>query len=807
MTPGHLERGLLLAACLLAVPVTIEAAEAAAPSPTFQGSVSAKLQVPRRIAVTSEGKFVVADGRGGLHLLTKRGDRVATLHQNARGVAAGAGKIFVATKDVRLVTLDDRTGRALGSFSLGFGEAPAGIACDAERSLVWMAYRTGILEARRGDGTVARRVNVRGRLIDVAMDDAAGIVWVVRDTAGATGMIFGFDAATGAQVKVIGDQNGPVALPGALAVGAEGRLYVSDFFAGTVAALSESGQVLQTLNVGTQAAGIAFMANGDLLLSNLLKNRLDRYGDGAALPVCEGDSDCDGLSDAWETAHGLDANKADDALLDSDGDGLTSVEELAAGTDPTKSDTDGDGYADGAELASGYDPNDPADHRAAVVAGAVGEYAPGIVPLSVAVKVGDANGCLPVWKQTGGAPVVLRGSDGFAPTFVARKAGAYRFAVAANCGGVMTDAVEVGAKVLNLAPIADAPRALVVEAGRSVRLDAGRSSDANGERLVFEWTQVGGAAVTGGSRNGALVVRPGTVGSYGFKVTASDGSLAAEAESHLVALGAAPVPVAAAASPLVGAVGQVTLLDASGSYRAPGASFAWQQVAGPRGALVNAGEPVAKFAPSVAGRYAFQVTVRQDGVSSPPATVELFVGDGTASLPVAVAAAPAVAPVGAAVTLDGSASASATGFSWRQVSGPAAGLGSPSSPAATAYLFAPGAYEFELTVRDGEVEGVPARVRIEAQQDGRANPVATVAAPEKAMVGERVVLDGSQSTGAQTYRWTQLAGPWVALDGKAVEDFRPQAAGTYVFELEVDDGRVRSAPTRVSVIVSEGMEG
>jgi hypothetical protein len=46
------------------------------------------------------------------------------------------------------------------------------------------------------------------------------------------------------------------------------------------------------------------------------------------------DRDGDGLPDEWEFAHGFSATNADDAILDSDGDGATNAEEYLAGTDP-----------------------------------------------------------------------------------------------------------------------------------------------------------------------------------------------------------------------------------------------------------------------------------------------------------------------------------------------------------------------------------------------------------------------------------------------------------------------------------------
>jgi hypothetical protein len=141
-------------------------------------------------------------------------------------------------------------------------------------------------------------------------------------------------------------------------------------------------------------------------------------------------------------------------------------------------------------------------------------------------------------------------------------------------------------------------------------------------------------------------------------------------------------------------------------------------------------------------------------------------------------------------------------YSWRQTAGPAAGLGAADRPLAAAYLFAPGSYEFELTVKDGAGIGLPRRVRVEARQGGRAIPLARVAAPATAAVGQTVVLDGRASTGAANFRWTQLAGPWAALGSGAMATFKPKAGGAYVFELEVDDGQVRSAPFRVNVAVT-----
>jgi hypothetical protein len=67
------------------------------------------------------------------------------------------------------------------------------------------------------------------------------------------------------------------------------------------------------------------------------------------------DGDNDGMSDAYESAHGL--NPAlDDSGLDLDGDGLSNLEEHDSGSDPNNPDTDGDGLEDDAEAAAGTNP-------------------------------------------------------------------------------------------------------------------------------------------------------------------------------------------------------------------------------------------------------------------------------------------------------------------------------------------------------------------------------------------------------------------------------------------------------------------
>ncbi|WP_143751907.1 Ig-like domain-containing protein, partial [Maribacter sp. 4U21] len=84
----------------------------------------------------------------------------------------------------------------------------------------------------------------------------------------------------------------------------------------------------------------------------------DGISDGEEVNGPDGDPTTDDGSDPLD-ACGPDSGAV--ATLDCDGDGLTSEEENALGTDPGSFDTDGDGISDGQEVIDGTDPNDSCD--------------------------------------------------------------------------------------------------------------------------------------------------------------------------------------------------------------------------------------------------------------------------------------------------------------------------------------------------------------------------------------------------------------------------------------------------------------
>lgn len=103
------------------------------------------------------------------------------------------------------------------------------------------------------------------------------------------------------------------------------------------------------------------------------------------------DADRDGLPDGWEVEYILDPLLAADAMIDKDWDGLTNLEEYNYKGDPLNPDTDGDGYTDGNEINKGFNP-----------------AGPGKLPQGVPQKE--------VKPETRAENIILIGAEGFSPS-------------------------------------------------------------------------------------------------------------------------------------------------------------------------------------------------------------------------------------------------------------------------------------------------------------------------------------------------------------------------------------------------------
>lgn len=282
-------------------------------------------------------------------------------------------------------------------------------------------------------------------------------------------------------------------------------------------------------------------------------------------------------------------------------------------------------------------------------------------------------------------------------------------------------------------------------------------------------------------------------------------------------------PLAIAGGDQAVLAGATVTLDGAASSDSDGriASYQWTQTGGDEVVLSAASTAQVSFATSALTTdqtLRFQLRVTDDKGAANSDTVSVAVN---AAEPVANAGGAQIIMASDVLRLDGSASVDSggavTGYSWRQIAGPAGTEIVDADSAQTVVslppLSADSLLTFELTVADAS--GVTAVDTVDVMIN-LAVPVAEAGIDQT--IGERrsVFLDGSGSgdVGASdsiNYRWTQNSGPTVSLAGAATSIARfvaPSVDGAaaspveLVFELTVTDGLGASSGDTVTVMVT-----
>lgn len=433
------------------------------------------------------------------------------------------------------------------------------------------------------------------------------------------------------------------------------------------------------------------------------------------------DTDGDGMTNVWETSHGLNPFDPSDADGDLDNDGITNLAEFNAGTDPDEG-TDGGGSPDGDDPTPQVPPNN--NTRPVADAGEDQELDPTVVTLDGSGS-NDTDGDLLsyTWWQKKGPDVRLSDSHTVSPAFLARKTGLYRFALVVHDGQAASSPAEVAVTIRNVPPAADAGEDIEVFEGSTVGLDGGGSADPNEDPVSFSWTQTLGIPVSlAGVNNQTAMFTPDVQGVYGFQLVTSDGRLYSPPDEVWVIVNSLTnrVPTADAGEDQTVTEGNLVRLNGSGSFDADGdaLSYAWSQVDGPKTVLLEgAAKARAQFQASEPGTYEFQLVVHDGEVASGPNGVTVTVTRSGNRPPIVKIQDPDPAAPGDWVTLDGSGSYDPDGdsltYSWSQTGGPQVMLEDGDQAMAGFYAVAEGALTFQIVVHDGDVASTPESVQVE----------------------------------------------------------------------------------------------
>jgi hypothetical protein len=435
-----------------------------------------------------------------------------------------------------------------------------------------------------------------------------------------------------------------------------------------------------------------------------------------------------------------------------------------------------------------------------------------------------------LWQMTAtpaGSLAALSSSTNAKPTFTADIAGTYTITLVVNDGKANStvSTVSVYASVSNSAPVANAGTNQSITVGSVVTLDGTGSTDANRDALTYKWSLSNVPTGSGAALNATYSPNPrftaDMVGTYTAILTVNDGK--ADSLSSVVVITASAAnsaPVANAGLAQSVKLNDNVTLDGTGSSDANNdfLSYKWALITKPTGstAVLSSGtSSKPTFRADVAGTFVASLIVNDGKVDSQAAATTVSVASANAD-PIANAGANQNVTVASVVTLDGTNSSDANRdqltYRWVMMSKPTgstATLANPTSakPTFTADLVGP--YVVSLIVNDGRVDSTTVATTVTASV-ANAAPVANAGTNQSVVLGT-VTLDGSASSDANgdtlTYKWALLSKPTssaAALSSatSAKPTFTADIAGVYVFSLQVNDGKVDSAVTTVSVNAS-----
>jgi serine protease len=284
------------------------------------------------------------------------------------------------------------------------------------------------------------------------------------------------------------------------------------------------------------------------------------------------------------------------------------------------------------------------------------------------------------WRQLGGDPVVITGDGSPVATFVAPERGpqflVFQCTVTDDLGFTDSDVV-VADVFFNAFPLANAGNDRIVRPGSVARLDAGKSTDADGTIVTYSWqptmcmTFAGPCQVTLDDASAASpsFTAPDASGFAHFVLTVTDNIGASATDSVTIHFLRQPPQVVATVDPECVSPGDLVTLSAAcvdpdGSVT----SLTWAQTGGAPVTLNGADTATATFtAPATAASLAFEATCTDDDGQSESAAVTVNI----AAAPIAVAVcAPVGVFEGQTVSCNALGSQNAVDFTWSSPTNP-----------------------------------------------------------------------------------------------------------------------------------------
>jgi hypothetical protein len=426
-----------------------------------------------------------------------------------------------------------------------------------------------------------------------------------------------------------------------------------------------------------------------------------------------------------------------------------------------------------------------------------------------------------------GSLAALSSATSAKPTFTADVAGTYTVSLVVNDGKANSTftTVSVYSSVNNSAPVANAGINQSINVGSVVNLDGTASTDANRDALTYKWSISNAPSGSGAALNSNISPSPkftaDMTGTYTAILVVNDGKADSLPSVVVITASAAnSAPVANAGLAQSVKLNDTVTLDGTGSTDANNdfLNYKWVLITKPTGSSavlssVTTSKPT--FRADVAGTFVASLIVNDGKIDSLATATTVSVSSANAE-PIANAGPNQNVTVSSSVTLDGTNSSDANRdqltYRWVMMSKPtgsSAVLTNPTSAKPTFTADLAGPYVVSLIVNDGRVDSTTVATTVIATITN-ATPVANAGTNQSVVLGT-VTLDGSASTDANgdtlTYKWGLLSKPTnstAALSSitSAKPTFTADIAGIYVFTLQVNDGKIDSAVTTVSVTAS-----